>query len=146
MNIPALINYPLVFKQVVAWGDMDAFGHVNNVQYYRYVESARIAYLSQIDIFNLAVYPVIASSHCRYLSSVIYPDVLHIGTRVEELRQSAMRMSYMLYSEQQQKIVAEAEAVIVCLDKHSQKKSNMPPALKQQIIAFEATVQHALDL
>lgn len=146
MHIPALINYPLVFKQVVAWGDMDAFGHVNNVQYYRYIESARIAYLSQLNIFNLDIYTVIASSNCRYLSPVIYPDVLHIGARVEELRQSAMRMSYVLYSEQQQKIVAEGEAVIVCLDKSTLKKSNMPMVLKQQIIQLEATVKHAIDL
>lgn len=146
MRIPALINYPLVFKQVVAWGDMDAFGHVNNVQYYRYIESARIAYLSQLNIFNLDIYTVIASSNCRYLSPVIYPDVLHIGARVEELRQSAMRMSYVLYSEQQQKIVAEGEAVIVCLDKSTLKKSNMPMVLKQQIIQLEATVEHVIDL
>ncbi|MCH4248130.1 MAG: acyl-CoA thioesterase [Acinetobacter populi] len=146
MRIPALINYPLVFKQVVAWGDMDAFGHVNNVQYYRYIESARIAYLSQLNIFNLDIYTVIASSNCRYLSPVIYPDVLHIGARVEELRQSAMRMSYVLYSEQQQKIVAEGEAVIVCLDKSTLKKSNMPIVLKQQIIQIEATVEHVIDL
>lgn len=39
-----LSNYPIVYEQKVAWGDMDAFGHVNNVQYYRYIESARIAY------------------------------------------------------------------------------------------------------
>ena len=30
--------YPVIYEQKVAWGDMDAFGHVNNVQYYRYIE------------------------------------------------------------------------------------------------------------
>ncbi len=34
--------YPVIYEQKVAWGDMDAFGHVNNVQYYRYIESSRI--------------------------------------------------------------------------------------------------------
>ena len=32
--------YPVVHRQTIAWGDMDAFGHVNNVQYYRYIERA----------------------------------------------------------------------------------------------------------
>ncbi len=32
-----LADYPIVFEQRVAWGDMDAFGHVNNVIYYRYM-------------------------------------------------------------------------------------------------------------
>ena len=38
-----LADYPIVFEQRVAWGDMDAFGHVNNVIYYRYIESARLS-------------------------------------------------------------------------------------------------------
>ena len=47
----ALASYPVIHQQTVAWGDMDAFGHVNNVQYYRYMESARISYLNALNIF-----------------------------------------------------------------------------------------------
>ena len=47
-----LKDYPVVYEQSVAWGDMDAFGHVNNVIYYRYIESARIRYFDQLDVFN----------------------------------------------------------------------------------------------
>ncbi len=39
--------YPVIYDQKVAWGDMDAFGHVNNVQYYRYIESSRILYMEK---------------------------------------------------------------------------------------------------
>ena len=53
MNI--LADYPVIFEQKIAWGDMDAFGHVNNVMYYRYMESARIGYFDQLDIFNYDV-------------------------------------------------------------------------------------------
>lgn len=141
-----LTAYPLHFKQQVAWGDMDAFGHVNNVLYYRYIESARIAYLKKFNIFEQGIITVISHSDCRYLSPVFYPDQLTIGARVEELRQSAMRMSYVLYSEQQQKIVACGEAVLVCLDKATQQKTPMPELLKQQIIDFEATVNHHISL
>ena len=38
----SLEQYPVILEQPVAWGDMDAFGHVNNVMYYRYIESARL--------------------------------------------------------------------------------------------------------
>lgn len=47
-----LKQYPVIYEQTVAWGDMDAFGHVNNAMYYRYVESARLAYLGILDIHN----------------------------------------------------------------------------------------------
>ena len=47
-----LAQYPVIHEQAVAWGDMDAFGHVNNVLYYRYIESARIRYLDALNIFD----------------------------------------------------------------------------------------------
>lgn len=73
---------------------MDAFGHVNNVMYYRYIENARIAYFDQLNVFGQDVLTVVASSQCKYLKPAFYPDVLHIGARVEEIRNSAMRMRY----------------------------------------------------
>ena len=42
MDHKQLENYPVVIEIPVAWGDMDAFQHVNNVAYFRYFESARI--------------------------------------------------------------------------------------------------------
>lgn len=45
-----LQQYPVIYSQTVAWGDMDAFGHVNNATYYRYIESARLAYLGKLNI------------------------------------------------------------------------------------------------
>lgn len=48
-----LKQYPVIYEQTVAWGDMDAFGHVNNAMYYRYVESARLAYLGILDKLSL---------------------------------------------------------------------------------------------
>jgi len=143
-NMKELSVYPVVLQQTVAWGDMDAFGHVNNVQYYRYIESARIAYLMTLNIFDQEILTVVASSQCKYLSPVFYPDVLHIGARIEELRNSAFRMHYVLWSETQQQIVATAEAVMVCVDKNTSKKLNIPDEIRQHIIQLEHSVGHAL--
>lgn len=71
-----LTDYPVIYEQNVAWGDMDAFGHVNNVIYYRYIESARICYLDVLNIFKLDINTVVASSQCKYLKPVFYPDQL----------------------------------------------------------------------
>lgn len=118
----SVLDYPLVYTQHVAWGDMDAFGHVNNVMYYRYVESARLAYIEHTGILSADVLTVVASNQCKYLKPIFYPDILKIGVRVEELRNSAMRMSYALYSTQQDSIVATGEAVVVFVDKIEMKK------------------------
>ena len=139
-----LTQFPIIYEQKVAWGDMDAFGHVNNVMYYRYIESARIAYFDLLNIFDQNVVTVVASSQCKYLKPVFYPDVLHVGAKVEEIRNSAIRMHYVLYSTQQQAIVADGEAVIVFVDKLEMKKTLIPERSRQAILDLENSVQNHL--
>lgn len=136
-----LADYPIVFEQRVAWGDMDAFGHVNNVIYYRYIENARLYYLDHLKILQQDVLTVIASNQCKYIRPVVYPDILKIGVRVEELRNSAMRMHYLIYSEAQQMVVAEAEAeaVIVCVDCVNMQKTLIPENVRAAIHKIEKT-------
>jgi len=43
-------EYPVVLSQDVVWGDMDAFGYVNNTEYFRHFEDARIAYFDRIGV------------------------------------------------------------------------------------------------
>ena len=137
-----LVEYPGIYEQKVAWGDMDAFGHVNNAVYYRYIESARICYFEELNIFQQDIYTVVASSQCQYLRPLFYPDQLKIGARVEEMRSSAIRMSYILWSGQQQNIAARGEAVIVCVDKLNLQKIPMPENIRQNIKEIEWRVQH----
>ena len=129
--------YKIITDQKVAWGDMDAFGHVNNVIYYRYIESARIEYLNQLNILDLDINTVVASNSCKYLKPVFYPDHLRIGTKVVEIRNSAFRMEYTIWSEQQNSIVAVAEAVIVCVDKNTMQKVLIPSHIKEKILKID---------
>lgn len=139
-----LSDYPVIYNQSVAWGDMDAFGHVNNVMYYRYIESARILYMDALNIFDQNVYAVVATNQCKYISPLFYPDQLKIGVRVEEIRNSALRMSYLLWSESQQKTVAVAEAVMVCVNKQNMLKTEIPEIIRHKITEIELSVNHLL--
>lgn len=137
-----LENYSIILDQRVAWGDMDAYGHVNNTIYYRYMESARILYFDALNIFDEDIFTVVSSNQCRYLKPLFYPDILKIGVRVEELRNSAMRMSYILWSNTQKDIVALGESVIVCVDKITMKKKSMPDNIRLKIREIELKSNH----
>lgn len=139
-----LKQYPVIYEQTLAWGDMDAFGHVNNAMYYRYVESARLAYLGILDLRNEPVFTVVSSNQCRYLKPVVFPDHLKVAARIEEIRNSAVRMQYLLWSEKQQSIVATSEAVIVCVDKKTMQKTEIPEHIREKIKALELSVQHEI--
>ena len=141
----ALKDYPIVYEQKVAWGDMDAFGHLNNVIYYRYMESARIFYFDQLNVFAEDVLTVISTNQCKYLKPVFYPDVLLIGVKIIEMRNSAFRMHYYLFSQNQNENVAEGDAVVVIVDKKEMKKALIPEGLRKKIIALEQTVGNDLN-
>ena len=138
----ALSQYPLIFPQVVAWGDMDAFNHLNNVVYYRYAESARIAYLSTVKMFTDDCVTVLAQSSCQYLAPVTYPDTLWIGVRTKSIGNSSLVTEYLYYSTAQQKVVASGEAVVVRLDSSAQQKSPWSDTERQQLIDFDQQAGH----
>ncbi|MFB2538438.1 MULTISPECIES: acyl-CoA thioesterase [unclassified Acinetobacter] len=137
-------DFAVIHNQVVAWGDMDAFGHVNNVDYYRYIENARLAYYEALGLKLDDVITVILSSQCRYIKAVVYPDTLYIGAKTVKLGTSSFVMNYSLYSTAQQDLVATGEAVIVTLDAQQQKIA-IPQALREKIIALESKVANHLS-
>ena len=106
--------------------------------------SSRILYMENVNILTPNIYTVVASSQCKYLKPVFYPDVLKVGVRVEELRKSAFRMAYILWSESQQQIVATGEAVMVCVNKMTGLKCEIPSEVKSKIIELEKSVGHDL--
>ncbi|MEB4802315.1 thioesterase family protein [Acinetobacter soli] len=132
-----LNQHPVIHEQAVAWGDMDAFGHVNNVLYYRYIESARIKYMDILDFFAAEVYTVVASNQCKYLKPVFYPDTLKITASIEEIRTSGFKMTYQIWSTTQNAWVASAEAIMVVVDKNTLKKQAIPDNIKNKIIELE---------
>lgn len=144
MIMDDLSQYPVVFKQSVAWGDMDAFAHVNNVVFYRYMESARIFYFDSLQILEEDLLTVVASNQCKYIKPVFYPDIIEVYTRTEEMRNSAFRMSYILFSTAQQNIVATGDAVIVCVDKINMQKKAIPTHIKEKLIELEKQAGHKL--
>lgn len=137
----ALQHYPIIYSQVVQWGEMDALNHLNNVMYYRYAESARIHYLQALDLFESGAM-LLAHSNCQYLRPVTYPDTLLIGLRCQRLGNTSLIIEYRYYSQQQREVVAEAEAVIVRLDSHSEQKLPWTAAERARLLALEAQVDH----
>ena len=136
----SLNTYAHVTEQPIAWGDMDAFRHVNNVVFYRYSETARIEYLHALDLFRADTTTVLAKSSCTYLSPVVYPDTLFIGVQVTRLGTTSLTMQYAYFSSAQNKQVASGEAVLVRLNSEGNAKSAWTKAERQAILALEKQV------
>lgn len=137
-----LESFPVVIEIPVAWGDMDAFGHVNNTVYFRYFESARIAYFEQIDYLALmqrtGVGPILAATSCRFRAPLTYPDTVRAGARIRDLQPDRFRMDYLLVSRELGAVAAEGEGRVVSFDYRRNCKVPLPEALAERIRRIES--------
>ena len=134
-------DFPIVLSQDVIWGDMDAFGHINNTVYFRYFEDARIAYFDQIGVheqmeqFNIG--PILAYTHCNFRLPLDYPDRIHIAVRSSILSAKKLNMEYVVFSERHGAITADGEGLIVYYDYAGGKSCEIPEAIVVAIKELE---------
>lgn len=140
-TIPDLDSFPVVIEVPVQWGEMDAFNHVNNVMYFRYFESARIAYLEKIghiETMNATgIGPILASARCDFKRPLTYPDRIFVGIRVSEMGTDRFTMQFRIFSEKLQKIAAEGDGVIVSYNYRERRKAPIPQEVRRRIEELE---------
>ena len=136
--------YPVVIEIPIAWGDMDAFQHVNNVVYFKHFESARISYFEKIDFLEVmnktGIGPIMASTKCRYKIPLTYPDHVTVGAKVDTIEKDRFIMKYVVISHKLKKTAALGEGVLVTFDYQNNKKVFIPDEIRQRIIDLEKSV------
>lgn len=118
------------------WGDMDAYGHLNNTLYFRYCEEARVQalYAMGAEISATGISPVIINASCTFLKQIVYPDVLRIETYVSSPGRSSFETWYRMYSEKSPEVlVCEGQSKIVWIDHATEKSVALPDKIRQQI-------------
>jgi acyl-CoA thioester hydrolase len=136
-----LPDYAVTIEIPVAWGEMDAFQHVNNVAYFRYFESARIAYFDAIAMMNVmettGVGPILAETRCRYRIPLTFPDTVAVGARVSALAPKGFTMQYAVASRRHGKVAAEGDGRIVTIDYAGGGKAPLPDVVRHRILGLE---------
>jgi acyl-CoA thioester hydrolase len=139
--IDALSGFPTVIHLPVQWGDMDAYQHVNNVVYFRWFESARIAYLQQIGLKDLyhtvGIGPILAAITCNYRRQLNFPDNVAVGARISKIGRTSFAMEHVLFSTAQQAVIADGNSTIVTFDYRQQKPTPLPDDIRAKIEKFE---------
>ncbi len=136
-----LEGFPVVIQIPIQWGEMDAYGHVNNTVYFRLFESARIAYHERCG-FNAAfrteqIGPILHSTSCRFRLPLVYPDTAIVGARVSKLGPDRVEQEYRILSVSRNAVAAEGSGIIVSFDYEKQEKARLPEAVRQAILALE---------
>ncbi|WP_286238730.1 acyl-CoA thioesterase [Neptuniibacter halophilus] len=117
----------------VRWGDMDAYGHVNNAVYIRYIEEARVQLIEKIgvemDPNGLA--PVVINVGCTFLKPVVYPDRVRIDCYVKDPGRSSFMTEYEIYSQRSpESPVSIGYAKVVWIDHRTEKSVELPAQVR----------------
>jgi acyl-CoA thioester hydrolase len=116
----------------VAWGDMDAFAHVNHTVYLRWFETARIEWFTKVDFPEDGRRgPILKTASAVYEAQVKYPDTVTVRVRAEPPGRTSVKLVYEVFSEASQAIVATGDTVVVLVE--DGKPSVIDDALRQRI-------------
>ena len=116
------------------WMDNDVYGHVNNVVYYSYFDTAVNQFLIErgvLDIHQGEVVGFVVDSGCAYFSSISFPDTVHAGIRVAKLGRSSVRYEIALYRNDDPLPCAAGHFVHVYVERSSNRSTSIPANVRE---------------
>src|SRR3954468_15878172 len=127
------VAYPHRTTIQTRWKDNDVYGHVNNVEYYSFFDTAINAWLISeggLDIHDGEVIGVCAESHCQYKGAIAFPDTIDVGLRVGKLGRSSVTYELELGRAGEPGALAEGWFVHVFVDRGTRRPVEIPAGLR----------------
>ena len=122
------------------WMDNDHYGHVNNVAYYSYFDTAVNGFLIEatgVDIRDLPAIGIVAESSCRFLSPITFPDVIHAGLGIERLGTSSVVYSIALFRGDEVEPCAIGRFVHVYVDRTTRRPVPVPDVIRTVVSSIK---------
>jgi acyl-CoA thioester hydrolase len=131
-----------VFRPIATrWMDNDVFGHVNNVHYYSFFDTAVNGWLVENGLLAIAASPVVGlvvETGCTYFESVAFPESLEAGIAVERLGRSSVRYRVGIFKAGGALAAAQGHFVHVYVGRASQRPVDIPEAIRKALTGLFA--------
>jgi acyl-CoA thioester hydrolase len=122
------------------WMDNDAYGHVNNVVYYSWFDTAVNAHLIEqgaLDIHDSQVIGLVVETQCNYFAPIEFPQMVEAGIRVARMGKSGVRYEVGLFVQGQPMTAAKGHFVHVYVDRATRRPAPLPEKLKSVLEALQ---------
>lgn len=136
-------DFKLFTPITTRWMDNDVYGHVNNVVYYSFFDTAVNGYLigaGALDPERSEVIGLVVETGCHYFSSVAFPDDIEAGLTVTRIGNSSVRYEVGIFKAGEASSAAHGHFVHVYVDKSTRRPAPLPAALRR---ALEAILDNA---
>lgn len=123
------------FKAITTrWSDNDVYGHVNNVVYYSWFDTAVNAHLigqGALDIEHGEVIGLVIETQCNYFAPLAFPQTVEAGIRVARIGSSSVRYEVGLFAQGEEMTAAAGHFIHVYVDRATRRPCALPPRLRE---------------
>jgi acyl-CoA thioester hydrolase len=116
------------------WMDNDVYGHINNVVYYSFFDTAVNRYLIERNALNVLKSDAIGfviETQCKYFSPIAYPDMIHVGLKVIHLGNSSVKYEVAIFKNDDDAASAAGSFVHVYVNRSSNKPTPIPQNVRE---------------
>ncbi len=132
--------YPLALTLRIDWSEIDIYKHVNNVNFMKYMQSARVQFWNVSGLEKLhretKKGPMLVSTHCDFKHPLFFPGNVHIKTKVAYLKNSSFGLDHELYNDDGV-LCAVGHDVAVCFDFNINKTFSIPEEIRQTMNCYQ---------
>ena len=131
--VPGRADYRVFYPITTRWSDNDIYGHVNNVTYYSYFDTAANRYLIEeggLDIEDSRIVGYVVNSGCEYHAPITYPESVEAGVRVDRLGNSSVQYGIAIFRDGEQQAAAHGHFVHVFVERAENKSVPIPENLR----------------
>ncbi|AIG00593.1 MAG TPA: acyl-CoA thioesterase [Alteromonas australica] len=143
---PSLSDYPYHVEIATRWQDNDAYGHINNVMYYSFFDTAVNRFLIEeggLNIHKGNIVAYVVSSQCQYITPASYPETIFVGVRVIKVGRSSVTYGLSVYAGEAKRRVAHGQFVHVFVERLSDKAVPIPVNTKEALAAiFDESIEN----
>ncbi len=128
--------YPVFRSITTRWGDNDIYGHVNNVVYYSWFDTAVNAYLIEqgaLDIHGGDTIGLVVETQCNYFAPLAFPQTIEAGIRVAHLGSSSVRYEVGLFAQGEPFSAAAGHFVHVYVGREDRRPRTLPEPLRRAL-------------
>jgi acyl-CoA thioester hydrolase len=130
---PTRADYPVLYDIPTRWLDNDIYGHVNNVNYYSYFDTAIANFLmgeGGLDPWRDEVVGFCVESACRFRRGIRFPDRVSAGLRVTKLGRSSVRYEIGIFRGDEDAAAADGHFVHVFVERAEERATPVPPSIR----------------
>ena len=134
------ITFPVYLKLRLDWSEMDMFGHINNVMYFKYIQASRVNYWAAINLMRnykeSKIGPMLATTSCQFKKPLFFPGNITVQARVDFIKTTSFGLQHRILNDKKE-IVAQAQDIIVLYDFAKNEKVVIPPEWRKSIEEME---------